>query len=479
MVRTRLSEPDAVVVGAGPNGLAAALFLARQGFKVCVLEAAAEIGGSARTRPDPDHAGLVHDFGAASHPLAVASPFLRRLPLSRHGLRWRRSDVQLAHPLDDGDAVALYQGVRKTSQSLGPDAGAWQRLVGPTVRRFDDVIGDALTPLVGRPRHPLATARFGLEAMRPATRIIERFRGPSAAALFIGLAAHAIARLDAPLTAATGLLFAAAGHTRGWPIAEGGTGSITGAMASLLRELGGEVVTGHRVKTFADLPRARVALFDTSPTGAAEILGDAATPRDRRVAQRWRYGPAAYKVDFVVRGSVPWSAPAARQAATLHLGGSAEEMVEAEAAVVAGELPPRPFTLVVQPHVADPGRGVDGLTPLWTYAHVPHGCAADVTPLIEAQLERFAPGFRASVVSRQVTTPAMFEAANPNLHGGDIAGGATTPWQLVARPRLSSDPYATGVPGVWLCSASTPPGAGVHGMCGVGAARSALRTLTS
>ena len=479
MVRTRLSEPDAVVVGAGPNGLAAALTLAREGFKVTVLERNDEPGGGTRTYEDPQVPGLLHDHCSAVHPLGAGSPFLRTLPLGEHGLEWCHAPIAAAHPLDDGTAGVVHRDLAATVAGLGADGQTWDRLVGAAARRFDALGDDLLGPIVGVPRHPLATARAGVPALLPATVTARSFETQAGAALFGGIAAHAVTRLDRPLTTAVGLLLAAAGHVHGWPVARGGSQSIWKAMVSLLEELGSEVVTGHHVGSFADIPRARVALFDTTPTGLAWIVGDHLPERERRRAGRWRYGPAAAKVDFVVRGEVPWSAPDARRAGTLHLGGDFEELAAAEAATVDGVLVERPFTLVSQPHVADPSREVDGLVPIWAYAHVPHGCVEDVAPLIEGQIERFAPGFGERVVARHVTTPAEFEADNPNLVGGDITGGASLPMQLLARPRLSPDPYRTQIPGVWLCSSSTPPGGGVHGMAGYHAARSALKVLTA
>ncbi|MCC5947730.1 MAG: NAD(P)/FAD-dependent oxidoreductase [Nitriliruptoraceae bacterium] len=475
----RLSDPDAVIVGAGPNGLAAALTLAREGFKVVVLEAADEPGGGTRTVADPVVPGLLHDHCSAVHPMGIASPFLRTLPLSRYGLTWCQPEVALAHPFDDGTAAATYRDLDRTVAELGEDGAYWDRLVGTAARSFGKLTADLLGPIVRVPRHPLVTARHGLPSLLPASTVVRGFPTERGRALFGGVSAHAITRLDAPLTTSVGLLLAAATHVAGWPVAQGGSAAIWRSMAALLEELGGEIVTGHRVRSMADIPRARVVLFDTSPHALAEVVGDHLPATARRRTARWTYGPAAFKLDLAVRGAVPWTAPEARLAGTLHLGGTFEEFAAAEAAAVAGEHVDAPFVLVAQPHVADPSRGVDGITPLWAYAHVPHGSTRDASAAIERQLERFAPGLGERIVARHVTTPADFEAGNPNLVGGDITGGASTPGQLIARPRFAPDPYASGIPGVWLCSASTPPGGGVHGMPGHHAARRALRTLTA
>lgn len=475
----RWADPDAVIVGAGPNGLAAALTVAREGFRVTVVEAADEPGGGTRTYQDPEVPGLLHDHCSAVHPMGAAGPFFNRLPLERFGLRWRRPELDLAHPLDDGTAAVMQLDLAATIAGLGPDGPLWDRLFGSVARRFDALSDDLLGPIIGVPRHPVATAIAGLPGLLPASVVARRFATPAGAALFGGIAAHAVTRLDQPMTTAVGLLLGGAGHVAGWPVAEGGSQAIWRAMVGYLEELGGEVVTGTRITDFAELPRARVALFDTTPTQLSRILGARLPDRARTRTERWRYGPGAFKVDFAVRGEVPWTAPEARRAGTLHLGGTFAEMAAAEAATAAGEAHPRPFTLVAQPHVADPTRRVGDITPLWSYAHVPHGSTQDAAPLIEAQIERFAPGFGDRVIARHVTTPADLEVYNPNLHGGDIGGGANTMRQLVARPRLSTDPYATAVPGVYVCSSSTPPGGGVHGMCGYHAARSALRVLTA
>jgi phytoene dehydrogenase-like protein len=474
-----MTRTDAVVVGAGPNGLAAAVTLAREGFRVTVLEAEDEPGGGTRTVPDPEVPGLLHDHCAAVHPFGIASPYFRTLPLERYGLTWCHPPIAVAHPFDDGTAALIHRDLDATVTGLGPDGPVWDRWLRGSTRRFDAVAADLLGPRVRVPRHPVATALAGLPSLLPATAVARSFPTDRGAALFGGIAAHTIAPLDQPLTAAIGLLMAAAGHAYGWPFAQGGSQTIWRAMVALLEDLGGEVVTGVRVRSFADLPRARVALFDLTPTGFARIAGGHLPARERSRAATWDYGPAAFKVDFAVRGEVPWDEPAARRAGTLHLAGGFDELAAAEAAVVAGRMPERPFVLAAQAHVADPGREVDGIVPLWAYTHVPHGYDGDVAPLIEAQIERFAPGFGAQVVSRRITTPAAFEADNANLVGGDITGGASTVRQLVGRYRLGPDAYATGIPGAYLCSASTAPGGGVHGMCGHHAARAALRVLTA
>jgi phytoene dehydrogenase-like protein len=480
-----VARTDAVVVGAGPNGLTAALTLARQGFRVTVLEAADEIGGGTRSSDQLTVPGVLHDICSAVHPMGVASPALRDLPLERHGLRWGHPPIAAAHPLDGGRAGFIHRELERTADGLGADGAAWRHVFAPAVDRFDALVGDVLGGMVKVPRHPLRTVRGGTVGALPATVLARAFRTDVGKALFGGVAAHAVAPLSQPLTSAIGLIIGAAGHLAGWPVAIGGSRAITDAMASYLRELGGEIHTGVRVTSLRDLPRSRVALFDVTPKQLAEIAGDAMPPRDRRRAERWQHGPAAYKVDYAVRGAVPWSAPDVAQAGTVHVVGSFDELVEAEALVHQDVLPERPFVLAAQQHVADPGRTItdehgDTITPFWAYAHVPNGFDGDAAlTRLEAQLERFAPGFGDRVVARHVTTPSQLEAYNANYLGGDIGGGATSFAQIVGRPKLSPDPYATAIPGVWLCSSSTPPGGGVHGLCGHNAATSALKVLTA
>jgi phytoene dehydrogenase-like protein len=467
---------DAVVVGAGPNGLAAAVTLARAGRTVTVLEGAATIGGGTRTA-ELTVPGLRHDICSAVHPLGVASPFLAALPLAAHGLVWRYPEIDLAHPLDDGTAGVLVRDLDRTCAGLGPDGKVWGRLFAPLTRGFDELVDDVLGPVLRPPGHPVRMARFGLRAGLPATVLAARLRTPRARALFAGSAAHVYRPLDRPATASAGVLLTVAAHVHGWPVAEGGSAAITSALASLLAELGGTVATGHPVHGRADLPDARVVLFDTGPEVVAEVYGDRLPARVARAYRRYRHGPGAFKVDLAVRGGVPWTSEAARRAGTVHVGGTLEEIAAAEAEVCAGRMPERPFVLVAQQSLADPSRAVGDVHPVWAYAHVPAGWAGPGERVVLDQLERFAPGLRDRVMATAVRSPADYAAENPNYVGGDIAGGANDLRQLLARPRLAADPYATGVPGVYLCSAATPPGAGVHGMCGYRAATRALRFL--
>jgi phytoene dehydrogenase-like protein len=469
---------DAVVVGAGPNGLAAAVAIAREGYAVTVLEAADTIGGGTRTA-ELTVPGLRHDLCSAVHPFAVASPFLSRLPLDEHGLRWCWPEVDLAHPVAGRRAGVLVRSVDDTAIGLGVDGPAWRRAFAPLAAGFGALADDLMRPIVHVPRHPLRLARFGLGALQPATTYARRWRTDEARALFGGVAAHAIQPLTRPTTAAIGMMLTAAGHDVGWPVAQGGSAAITDALADLLRSLGGTVETGVRIDALRELPRARVALFDVAPAAMARIAGDRMPDHVRRAYTRYRHGPAAFKVDLAVEGGVPWSSEPARRAGTVHVGGSLEEIAHAEAEVAAGRMPDRPFVLLTQPSVADPGRAIGDVHPVWAYAHVPHGWRGDATGALLAQVERFAPGVRDRVVGMHVRDPARLEADNPNYVGGDVATGANDPVQVVLRPRPAADPYWTGVPGVFLCSAATPPGAGVHGMCGANAARSALRVLAA
>lgn len=468
-----------VVVGAGPNGLAGAVRLARAGLEVTVLEAADEIGGGTRTA-ELTVPGLRHDICSAFHPWAVASPYLGTLPLAEHGLGIVHPPVVLAHPLDGGRAAALHRSLDDTSAALGADGERWRCLLAGVVSRFERVAEDLLGPALSLPRHPVATARAGLPSLLPAATIARRFRTPAASALWAGIAAHVVHPLERPVTASVGIMLAAAGHAVGWPVAAGGSASIAAALASLLRTHGGEIHTGVEVRDLDEVPPADVVLLDVSPRAAVRIAGERMPGRVRRALARWRYGPAAFKLDLAVEGGIPWEADVCRRAGTVHVGGTFEEIAAAERTVEAGTPAERPFVLVGQQYLADPSRtaGADGgVVPVWAYGHVPHRFPGDATGPILAQIERFAPGFRDRIVDSHVWTPAALEGHSANHVGGDIAGGASTSRQLIVRPRLAADPYSTGIDGVYLCSSATPPGPGVHGMCGYHAATSALRHL--
>ncbi|MER5730203.1 NAD(P)/FAD-dependent oxidoreductase [Streptomyces sp. NPDC002138] len=471
-----MTAVDATVVGAGPNGLAAAVALAQRGLSVTVLEAAGTIGGGTRTS-ELTLPGLLHDHCAAVHPMAVASPFLRSLGLERHGLTWHLPETDLAHPLDRGPAAVLRRSLDETVRGLGADGDAWRRLFAPLARHYDSLAAELMGPPLHLPRHPLPLARFGLSALRSATAVAERWHTPGARALFAGVAAHALQPLTAPGSAAISLMLVAAAHRHGWPVAHGGSQAVTNALAARLTELGGTVETGVRVRSLAELPPSRVTLLNVAPRTALALCGDRLPARTRRAYARWRHGPAAFKVDLAVEGGVPWRDEACRRAVTVHLGGTLEEVAHAERTVARGRMPERPFVLVAQQYLADPVRSAGDVHPLWAYAHVPHGYTGDATEAVLGQLERFAPGVRERVLARATTSAAQLEAYNANYIGGDILTGANTLAQMALRPRAALDPYSTGIPGVFLCSAATPPGPGVHGMCGYHAARSALRHL--
>jgi phytoene dehydrogenase-like protein len=465
---------DAIVVGAGPNGLAAAVTLARAGRSVLVLEGDEAVGGGTRSL-ELTEPGFIHDRCSAVHPLGATSPVFNEWPLHDHGLEWVHPEVAMAHPLDDGSAAAVYRSLDETADGLGPDGRAWRRLIGWTASRWDAFAEIWLSPMLRVPRHPLVMARFGLTGGLPATVLGRRaFRGDQARAALAGFAAHSFLPLEHPLTGAVGVLFNAAAHAVGMPLARGGSQSIADALASYLRSLGGEIVTGQTVASIDELPPARAVLFDLTPRQALSICGDRLPGRIRRAFRRYRYGNAAFKVDYALDGPVPWKADACRQAGTIHLGGTIEEIAAGEREVSAGRHPERPFLLVAQPAVCDPTRAPQGRHVLWAYCHVPHGSTFDMTGRIEDQIERFAPGFRDRVLARAVAPPAEIERRNPNCIGGDIAGGSTTGLQIFFRPRLALDPWTIG-DGLYLCSQSTPPGVGVHGMCGWYAAQKALQ----
>jgi phytoene dehydrogenase-like protein len=464
---------DVIVVGAGPNGLAAAVRLAEAGHSTLVLEAGHTIGGGTRSA-ELTLPGYVHDVCAAVHALGTSSPVLARDTLGDHTLQWVWPDIPLAHPLDGGRAGVLRRDLDATVAGLGVDGKSWRRLLRPLVGRWDALSPQLLGPLLSVPRHPIVMARFGLKALPPASLLVRRFKTDEAAALFGGCAAHAFLPLSRPLTSAFGLVLAASGHVGGWPFAAGGSQAVADGLAARLIELGGELRTDTLVRELAELPPHRVVLFDTNPTQLASIAGDALSARYRKRLRKFRHGPAAFKIDYALSAPVPWTNEACRRAGTVHVVGTFTELAAAQKLVSEGKMPERPFVLVAQPSLFDPTRAPVGKHTLWVYAQVPHGYAGDATEAIERQIERFAPGFRDTVLQRRVAAPAALEEYNPNYVGGDIAGGAHTGLQLVFRPTISRRPYVTPNPKLFLCSASTPPGAGVHGMCGWHAAGKVL-----
>ncbi len=469
------TAPDAVVVGSGPNGLAAAITLARAGLSVTVFEQSTTIGGGTRTE-ELTLPGFLHDVCSAIHPLGLASPFFLSLPLDAHGLEWVHPEVQLGHPLPDGKAALLHRDLEETSGALGIDREAYRRLMAPLVSKWPVLAPDLLAPF-HFPRHPLSMARFGLKALLPATLLGRlTFKTPAARALFAGMAAHSFLPLESPLSAAFGLILGALGHVAGWPLARGGSRTIGCAMASYLRSLGGEIVTGHRVASLGELPPARVTLLDVTPR-QLDALGASSLPEwYRRKLRRYRYGPGVFKIDWALGGPIPWRSEGCRRAATVHVGGTAEEISRGEREVWRGAHPERPFVLLAQPSVADGTRAPAGKHVGWAYCHVPSGSTFDMAGRIEAQVERFAPGFRDLIVGRHTRNCVEYERYNPNLIGGDIVGGLQDLRQFMIRPTLLA-PYRTPVEGLYLCSSGTPPGGGVHGMCGYHAATLALKEL--
>lgn len=467
----------ATVVGSGPNGLAAAITLAEQGVQVTVLEAADTLGGGTRTS-ELTLPGLLHDDCSAIHTMTAASPFIQSQALSDHGLRWRYPEIDMAHPFDDGSAAILHTSITDTAAQFDPhDQRAWQRLFFPLSTRFDKLRDDVFRPIAHLPKHPLALSAFGIQALLPATILARKWRSEHARALFTGVAAHVYYPLTRPASSSVGLMITAAGHRYGWPVAEGGSASISAAMLKRLTELGARTATGVTVRSLAQLPPADVVIFDLAPRAVADIAGDALPGRVRRAYRRYRHGAAAFKLDIALDGDIPWTNEACRRAGTVHVAGTVAEIVKAEHDVARGAMPKRPFVLVCQQYLADPTRSAGGRNPIWTYAHVPHGYPGDATEAILDQIERFAPGFRRQIVKIHVRGPAALSDYNPNYIGGDIATGQNDPLQILIRPRPAIDPYSIGIPGMYICSAATPPGVGAHGMCGYNAAHSALRHL--
>ena len=468
-------EYDAIVVGSGPNGLAAAITLARAGCSVLVYEANATIGGGARSA-ELTLPGFLHDVCSAVHPLAAGSPFFKTLPLERFGLEWIQPEIPLAHPLDNGSAACLCKDIDVTAEQLHGDSDAYRRLMKPLARNWENLSIEFLQPMLHWPQHPITLAHFGILALCPATLLAKFiFKGERGRALFAGIAAHSFLPLDAPVSSAFALVLGLAGHAVGWPIPRGGSQQISNALAAYLRELGGKIEVNHRIENLRDLPKSRAILLDVSVWEFLRIAGQEMPSGYRRRLESFRHAPGIFKIDYALSEAIPWKAEACRRAGTIHLGGGMDEIAAAERDVSRGKIPERPFVLVAQQSLFDETRAPRGQHTLWAYCHVPFNCGTDMSDQIESQIERFAPGFRDCILTYHKTSAADLGRSNPNLAGGDINGGAANLMQLIARPVLSPTPYRTALPGVYLCSASTPPGGGVHGMCGYHAARAALR----
>ena len=476
LVFLKRGQLKAAVVGSGPNGLAAAVVLAQHGMEVTVFEADKTVGGGMRSH-EGLRAGVIHDMCSAVHPLAIASPFFRELKLERHGLDFAFPKLDLAHPLDDGSAGLLYRNLSQTTKRMGKDELLWRATFGPLAKNFNSIASDTLGPVLRVPRSAMWTGLFGFNAVLPASLSALRWREESTRALFAGIAAHAFSRLDTPLSSSVGTLLIAAAHNTGWPVAVGGSQSIVKAFLAELAQLRVTVICGTRIDSLQQINDFDVVMLDTTPQDALRILGARLPKRMQKAYSQFSHGPGAFKVDFLIEGDIPWSSKALRQAGTVHLGGTFAEIAEAEKSIVAGKMPQNPFVLLGQQYLADPSRSDGNLNPVWAYAHVPNGFDADATELIVRQIERFAPNFQDTIVDSVSFSTEEMQRYNANYVGGDIIGGASGARQLIARPILSPDPYYTGVSGVYICSSSTPPGAGVHGMCGKHAAESALKHL--
>ena len=470
-------EFDAVVVGSGPNGLAAAIEVARAGYSVCVLEAADSIGGGARSA-ELTLPGFIHDVCSAIHPLGVASPFFKSLPLADHGLKWIVPPVAVAHPLDNGKAALLEKSIDRTGATLGDDAKAYSRFFSPFLNKWEQLLPEILSPPFHLVRHPFLFARFGLNALQSAQGFAQRrFTGEAARALFGGIAAHANMPLNTSPTAAFGILLGMLGHAAGWPMVKGGSQKLSDALGSYFTQLGGKIVTGTRVKSLREIPQARAVFLDITPLQILKLAAEQLPPSYRWELHKYRYGPGVFKVDWALSSPIPWKARECLRAATLHLGGSLEEISAGEDAVAKGRWPERPYLILAQQSLFDDTRAPGGKHTAWAYCHVPRGSKVDMTERIESQIERFAPGFRDCIMERHTISPAELETYNANCVGGDISGGVQSLLQIVARPSLRLVPYAMPIKGMFICSSSTPPGGGVHGMCGYNAARAALSTI--
>jgi len=475
--RNMAGEFDAIVVGAGPNGLAAALTFAQAGEKVLVLEAKETVGGGARTA-ELTLPGFYHDPCSAIHPLGLASPFFRQLPLAEFGVEWIHPPVALAHPFDDGSAAILERSIKASAASMGKDERAYSRLMTPLVNAWEDILDDILGPLPLPPRHPITLTRFGLHALRSARGLAEsQFEGEQARAIFAGMAGHGMLPLEAPITASMGLVLGLLAHAVGWPIPRGGSQVIVDALADQLRSLGGEICTGREVASLDDLPPSRVVLLDVTPRQVLQIAGKRLPSSYRQKLSAYRYGPGVFKVDYALAGPIPWKADECTQAGTVHLGGTLEEISASERSVWRGEHSQKPLVLLAQQSLFDDSRAPQGKHTAWAYCHVPNGSNVDMTECITEQIERFAPGFRDLILATSTRSAVQMQLYNPNYIGGDINGGVQDWRQLFTRPVARWVPYSTPLEGVYICSSSTPPGGGVHGMCGVHAARAALKAL--
>jgi phytoene dehydrogenase-like protein len=465
---------DAIVVGAGPNGLAAAIRLAHAGRSVVVFEANETVGGGTRSG-ELTLPGFVHDLCSAIHPLGIGSPFFRGLSLEKQGLHWIQPEFPLAHPLDDGQAAILERSLQSTAERLGRDKEKYLRLYSPILPCWENLTAEFLRPMLHFPRHPIQLCRFGLRAFHSAIGLSSRFCDDPARALFAGLAAHSFLPLEQVPSAAFGVVLGLMGHAIGWPLPRGGSQHIAGALAAELRARGGEIITNHPVENLEQLPLARATLLDVTPSQFIAIAGDRLPPRYRRRLENYRYGPGVFKLDYALSRPIPWRAIDCGRAGTVHVGGTLAEIAACEREAAAGQPPEKPFVLLAQPSLFDPTRAPEGRHTAWAYCHVPNSSSFDMTERIERQIERFAPGFRDCILERHVMNCADMERKNANLVGGDINGGLADLRQLLARPVLSLTPYRTALPGVYLCSSSTPPGGGVHGMCGYHAAGAVLK----
>ena len=474
-IEVSVSGYDAIVVGSGPNGLSAAIVLASRGLSVLVREASETIGGGTRSL-ELTLPGFQHDVCSAVHPMALASPFFRSLPLADHGLEWIQPPLPLVHPFDDAPPAVLDRSIGATGATISPDSDAYRRLMAPLVACWDQLVPEIFAPILHLPSRPVSLARFGLRALWPATSLANTaFKGSRAKALFAGLAAHSVVALEKPASSAIGLVLAASGHAGGWPIPRGGSQRIAEALASYFRSLGGTIEISAEVETLDSLPPARAVLLDVTPRQAVRIASTRLPESYKRRLRSFSYGPGVFKVDWALSGPIPWTYPECTRSATVHLGGSANEIEAYERAAWNGTITGKPLVLLAQPSLFDATRAPAGRHTGWAYCHVPNGSTEDMTEAIEAQVERFAPGFRDLVLARHTRNTVELERSNANLVGGDIGGGANNLLQLLARPVLAVDPYRTPANGVYICSSSTPPGGGVHGMCGYHAARSALK----